>query len=163
MGLETHPGRMLLGTALGGCLAELPSLQEVQPKLLPSCRRAAHRADTAEQSHQHGVSLGRHLTLCSIMCILHNSIIIQLCLGRMRVVTAHIKAPNLTQLKHLEVKLHCSTVQMTLLFLPKKSVFPTFLQHVLSVHGAAQMEETPRLCKEVVPDDHLILILFLVI
>lgn len=40
MGLETQPGRMLLGTALGGCLAEPLWLQELQPKLFPSCRPA---------------------------------------------------------------------------------------------------------------------------
>lgn len=156
----------------GGCCRELLwlaawlSLQHFRsfsPSCSLLCRPAAHRADTAKQSHQCGVSLGRHLTLCSITCILHNSIIIQLCLGSIRVVTAHIKAPNFIQFKHLEIKLHCSTVQMTLLFLSKKSVFSTFLQDLLSIHGAAQMEETPCLCKEVVPDDHLILILFLVI
>lgn len=163
MGLETQPGRMLLGTALGGCLAEPPWLQELQPKLFPSCRPALpgwlHKAESplwsvpgqAPFPLQHNVHL-------------HNSIIIiQLCLGRIRVVTAHIKAPSLIQLKHLEIKLHFPTVQMTLLFLSKKSVFSTFLQDLLSIHGAAQMEETPCLCKEVVPDDHLILILFLVI
>lgn len=103
------------------------------------------------------------LTLCSIMCVLHNSIIIQLCLGRVIVVTAHIKAPNLIQLEHLEIKLRCSTVQVILLFLSEKSVFPTSLQDLLSIHGAAQMEETPCLRKKMVPDDHLKLILFLVI
>lgn len=46
-------------------------------------------------------------TLCSITCILHNNIIIELCLGRITVVTAHIKAPNLIQLEHLEIKLQC--------------------------------------------------------
>lgn len=103
------------------------------------------------------------LTLCSIMCILHNSITIQLCLGRIRVVTAHIKAPSLIQLKLLEITLHCSTVQMAFLFLHKKSVFSTFLQDLLNIHGAAQMEGAPCLCKAVVPDDHLILVLFLVV
>lgn len=127
--------------------------------MFPSCSPAAHRAGTAKQSHQCGVSLGRHLTLCSTMCILPNSIILQVCLDRIRVVTAHIKAPNLIQLKHLEIKLHCSTVQMTLLFLSKRSVFPAFFQDLLSIHRAAQMEETSCLCKEVVPGDHLILIL----
>ena len=73
---------------------------------------------TAKQSSQRGVSLGRHLTLCSITCILHDSIIIQLCLGRIIVVTAHIKAPNLIQLEHLEIKLRCSRVQVIFLFLP---------------------------------------------
>lgn len=161
MGLETHPGRMLLGTALGGCLAEPPWLLELQPQLFPSCRPALPGL-TPQSKVTSGVSLGRHLTLCSIMCILHNSIITQLCLGRIRVVTAHIKAPNLIQLKHLEIKLQYSTVWMTLLFLSKKSVFSTFLQDLLSIRGAAQMEEAPCLCTEVVPDDQLMLILFLV-
>lgn len=91
-------------------MAEPPWPQELEPKLFPSCRAAAPRADTAKQSHQCGVSLGRHLTLCSIRGILHNSITIQLCLGRIRAVTAHIKASSLTQFKHLEIKLLCSTV-----------------------------------------------------
>lgn len=120
-------------------------------------------ADSTKQSHHCGVSLGRHLTLCSIMCIYTTAASSYSCVWAELVVTAHIKTPNLIQLKHLEIKLHFSTVQMTLLFLSKKSVFSTFLQDFLSIHGAAQMEETPCLCKEVVPDDHLILILFLVI
>lgn len=52
---------------------------------------------------------------------------------------------------------------MILLFLPTKSVFSTFLHDLLSIHGAAQMEETPCPCEEVVPDDCLMLNLFLVI
>lgn len=79
------------------------------------------------------------------------------------IVTAHIEAPNLIQLEHLEINLHCSTGQVILLFLSKKSVFSTSLQDLLSIHGAAQMEETPCLHKKMVPDDHLKLILFLVI
>lgn len=97
------------------------------------------------------------------MCTLHNCIIIQLRLGRIIVFTAHVKTPNLIHLERLEIKLCCLTVQVILLFLSKKSVFPASLQDLLSIHGAAQMEEGPCLCKKMVPDDHLKLILFLVI
>lgn len=97
------------------------------------------------------------------MCTLHNCIIIQLRLGRIIVFTAHVKTPNLIHLERLEIKLCCLTVQVILLFLSKKSVFPASLQDLLSIHGAAQMEEGPCLRKKMVPDDHLKLILFLVI
>jgi len=97
------------------------------------------------------------------MCILPDAIIVQLSLGRIIVVAGRIKAPKLIQAEHLEMKLHWSTGQVISLLFSKKPGFPTSLPDLPSIHGAAQMGETPCLRENMVPDDRLKPILFLMI